>query len=248
MVMKEGLEPIDRKIKRAFNTACTTYGLLEDGDRILIGLSGGKDSLMLVKMLGERSLIFRPSLSVCAVHVVMDNVPYVSDVDYMSAFCARYHVSFHVLHTGFTDEEEKGKTKCALCSWKRRKLLFRYAQDEGYNKVALGHHQNDFLVTMLMNLSFEGAFAAMSPLTGLDRFGLKLIRPLCLVREEDIRHYAELDGWKKVSRSCPYEDCSQRANVTRIAEELLALNPEVRYNMWHALHNVQFDRLPQKVK
>ena len=102
-----------KRITKQFNKACVDYNLLSDGDKILVGLSGGKDSLLLLKLLAERSRIFKPRIRVEAIHIVMDNVPYSSAIKYLDSLCSSYGVVFHVHHASFDDNSPK--YKCFLC-------------------------------------------------------------------------------------------------------------------------------------
>lgn len=221
---------------RKFNKGCVDYNLLEDGDRILIAVSGGKDSLLLTKLLAERARIFRPSIHVEAAHVVMDNVPYETDRSYLHQFCNDLGVPLHILHSRFDSTVDPRKTRCFLCAWHRRKALFAFAAEHGFNKVALGHHQDDILITWLMNISFEGSsLPVMPPRLKLEHYPLDIIRPLCLVFERDIASAAQRLDFVKQKVACPYEETTRRSEVSAIFNQLERLNPEVRYSMWKAM-------------
>ena len=138
-----------RRIERRFSKGVVQYGLIEEGDKILIGLSGGKDSLALVELLGKRVRIYKPRFSVVAVHVVMKNIPYQSDTAYLKAHCEAYGVPFVQYETAFDPATDTRKSPCFLCSWNRRKALFTVAKEHGCNKIALGHHMDDLLETLV---------------------------------------------------------------------------------------------------
>lgn len=227
-------------IKKRFNKGCVDYHLLEDGDRILVAVSGGKDSLLLARLLAERSRIFRPSICVEAAHVVMDNIPYETDSEYLEHFCAEVGLPLHILHSRFDQSTDLRKTRCFLCAWHRRKALFTFAVERGFNKVALGHHQDDILTTWLMNIVYEGAAKpAMLPRLRLEHYPLDLIRPLCLVSECDIVAAAHDLGFVRQTVPCPYEEASRRSDVNAMFRQLENLNPEARYSMWKAMNGVQ---------
>jgi tRNA(Ile)-lysidine synthase TilS/MesJ len=113
--------------------------------------------------------------------------------------------------------------------------MFNLAQELGCNKIALGHHQDDLVHTALMNLTFQAHFTTMPVKLKMRKMPLTMIRPLCLIQESDIKAYAQLQGYQKQQKLCPYEKKSYRTDIKDIYERLEALNPEVRYNIWGAL-------------
>lgn len=238
---------IVRRVDKRFGKGLVAYGLLEDGDHILIGLSGGKDSLALVELLGKRSRIYKPRFSVTAVHVVMKNIPYQSDLDYLKGFCLSHGVDFRVYETSFDPTSDTRKSPCFLCSWNRRKALFTAAKDLGCNKIALGHHMDDILETLLMNMTFQGAFGTMPPKLKMNKFDMTIIRPLCLVHESDLIDLARVRGYRKQMKNCPYESGSSRNDMKAVLKQLELLNPEARYSLWGSMNNVQKDSLPDEI-
>lgn len=221
----------ESKIKKLFNKGCTDHHLLSDGDRILIALSGGKDSLMLARLLALRSRIYSPRISVEAAHVIMDNIPYETDRSYLQAFCDELGIKLHILHSRFDESTDPRKTRCFLCAWNRRKTLFNFAVENGFNKIALGHHNDDIIVTYLMNITFEGSAHTMPPILQLEHYPLQIIRPLCLVHEDDIREMAEKLGFQKQKALCPYEEVTNRKAMADVFHHLQSLNPESRYSL-----------------
>lgn len=232
------------KIQRKVNAALKNYGLVADGDKILIGLSGGKDSLALVEFLGERMKIYKPRFTVAAAHIAVENVPYKSDLEYLDGFCRRCGVPFVHRTTKFDESADERKSHCFLCSWNRRKTLFAVAEELGCNKIALGHHRDDMLETLLMNQIFQGAFASMPPKLRMDKFDMTIIRPLADVRETDLRALAEQRGYRKQIKNCPYERESYRSDVRRLLEEMERLNPNAASSLWNSMRHVQPQYLP----
>ena len=240
------------RLTKRFHKACADYGLIADGDHILIGLSGGKDSLALVELLGRRAQIHVPRFTVTAVHVRVKERDYHSDLSYLENFCARVGVPFIVRDTEIGDEVkgERGKEKdpCFLCSWYRRKVLFDVAQELGCNKIALGHHKDDLVETLLMNLIFQGSIGTIPPLLQLEKMPIQMIRPLCLIEEKDLAHYAQLSEYVQQVKLCPLEKLSNRAEVKQLIQQLERLNPNVRDSIWGAMENIKTDYLPTRVK
>jgi len=235
------LQKIERKVVKAMRS----YRLIEDGDRILIGLSGGKDSLALVELLGRRSRIFSPKFELVAAHIEMTNIPYQSDIEYLSSFAREYNIPFIRRQTSFDPSTDKRKSPCFLCSWMRRKALFDIAKEERCNKIALGHHQDDILETLLMNLTYQGSFGTMPPSLKMDKFDMEIIRPLCLVTEKELIELSVMHNYHKQVKNCPYESGSSRSDMKRLLSELETLNPEARYSLWNSMTNVQEAYLPK---
>ena len=219
------------------------YHLIEDDDKILVGLSGGKDSLLLTELLAKRARIQHPRFKVEAIHVRMENIQYQTDTSYLEQFCSALDVPLHVVTTSFEvgnahgEDLRKQKQPCFLCSWNRRKQLFNLAQELGCNKIALGHHQDDIIHTALMNLTYQAHFATMPVRLRMRKMPLTIIRPLCLIQEHDIKAWAEIQHYKKQQMLCPYETNSHRTDIKRIYDQLEQMNPEVRYSIWNALEN-----------
>lgn len=230
-------QKLERKIISRFHKALSDYNLIDDGDYILIGLSGGKDSLCLLEMLARRAKIQRPNFKVEAVHIRMENIKYETSTDYLQSFADRFDVPLHILTTGFDASTDKRKSPCFLCSWNRRKQIFNLAQELGCNKIALGHHQDDIIHTTLMNEIFQGHFSTMPVKLKFKKMPVTLIRPLCLEEEADIRQYAEQQGYQKQIKQCPYENDSHRSEISRLFEEIERMNPEARYSIWNSLES-----------
>lgn len=236
-----------KKIRKQFGRATLGYSMFNDGDKILVALSGGKDSLTLLQLLAERSRIFKPSISIVAAHVTMVNIPYKANIEYLREFCNGLGVEFHLLESGFNSSTDTRKSPCFLCSWNRRKALFTLAQEKGCNKIALGHNMDDFIETMLMNITFQGTFSAMSPVMTMEKFPITIIRPLCLTNESDIELYAKESSFPPQNKNCPYEDSTNRKAMKDMLQRLESLNPEARYNLWGAMGNIQPGLLPAKI-
>jgi len=232
---------IEERLWKTFNKALGQYQLIDEDDKILVGLSGGKDSLCLLELLARRSRIHVPHFTVEALHVRMENVQYETDNSYLQQFCESLGVPLHIVTTSFDaalftlEPSLKKKPACFLCSWQRRKQLFNVAQQLGCTKIALGHHQDDILHTALMNLTFQGHFSSMPAKLRMRKMPITIIRPLCLCREDDIRIYAEQHHYKKQLKQCPYEHVTNRTTAATLFAHMQQMNPEARYSLWRAL-------------
>ena len=233
------------KIRQKAWKCIQKYALINDGDKILIGLSGGKDSLALTEILGERMKISTPSFTLVAAHVSVSNIPYTADLVYLEQFAAQYNIPFVHTTTKFDATTDSRKSPCFLCSWNRRKSLFDLAKANGCNKIALGHHQDDILETLLLNMSFQGAFGSMPPKLSMNKFDMTIIRPLSLLSEKEMMALAEIRSYQKQIKNCPYEKDSYRAEIKKLIQTLEAMNPNVRSSMWNSMTNIQQHYLPK---
>lgn len=226
---------LEIRIIKRFQKAITDYQLIEDGDYILVALSGGKDSLCLLELLARRMQIFKPAFKLAAVHVRMENVSYESDTQYLEKFSQRLGVELYILTTSFDASSDTRKAPCFLCSWNRRKKIFKLAQELGCNKLAFGHHMDDIIHTTMMNEYFQGRYCTMPVKLKLKKMPLTIIRPLCLEHENDMVHYAKVQNYKKQNKNCPHEKETHRSEVKNIFAQIEKMNPEARFSVWNAL-------------
>jgi tRNA(Ile)-lysidine synthase TilS/MesJ len=238
------IRKLHNKVKKAINE----YGLIDDGDHILVGLSGGKDSLALVELLGERMKIFVPKFKLTAVHISVENISYQSDLAYLEAHSNHFNIPFVHHVTKFDETIDETKSKCFLCSWHRRKALFEVAQQLGCNKIALGHHLDDMVETLLLNLFYQGSFGTMPPKLQMEKFDMTIIRPLSLITESEMREMETIRAYKKQVKNCPFEKDSSRRDAKNLITELEKWNPDVRQSILGAMQNIKTEYLPQKSK
>lgn len=234
------IKTMDLRLKQAIEK----YALVQDDDKVLIGLSGGKDSMALVELLGRRMRIFRPRFRALAVHVVMKNIPYQGDLKLLEKHCSEFGIPFLLRETQFDASTDKRKSPCFLCSWHRRKVLFETAKAEACNKIALGHHRDDILETLLVNMFFQGSIQSIPPLLRMDKFEQTLIRPLCLISEPELEQWAELRQYPSLLKQCPYEKSSYRPEIRKLIESMEKLNPQARNSLWASMQHIYPDYLP----
>ncbi len=230
---------LEEKLWKTFNKALGQFQLIDEDDKILVGLSGGKDSLCLLQFLARRSKVHVPRFTVEACHVRMENIHYETDTAYLQSFCDNLGVPLHIVTTSFAESvavaQQHTKPACFLCSWQRRKQLFNLAQELGCTKIALGHHQDDIIHTALMNLTFQGHFSTMPAKLRMRKMPLTIIRPLCLCQEDDIREYSRQQGYQKLIKLCPHERETNRTAIQQLYHTMQQLNPEARASIWNAL-------------
>lgn len=235
-----------QKIERKLVQGIREYGLIDDGDHILIGLSGGKDSLALTELLAGRSKLLKPRFKMSVVHVVMTNIAYESDTSYFEEFTRALDVPLYIRETSFNPSTDKRKSPCFLCSWNRRKQLFELAKELGCNKIALGHHMDDVVATLLMNMTFQGSISSMPPLLKMNKFDMQIIRPMCLIEEKDLIALAALRNYKKQVKNCPYESQTNRKVMGEVLKQLETISPQAKYSLWASMSNVDLELLPKK--
>ena len=223
------------RVRRKFREGIREFDLINEGDHILVGCSGGKDSLTLIQLIGEMKRYSKVRFEVVAVHIKNLNIDYQSDIKYLENFAQSFGVKFIIKTISFQPDQKQGRTPCFLCSWNRRKALFELAQELGCNKIALGHHKDDIITTTLMNLSYNGSFSTMPVLIEMQKMPLTIIRPLCKVEEEDIKQWANCFQYSPLIKVCPYDTNNHRSDVTQLLPTLSDIAPEFKNNIWHAL-------------
>ena len=233
-----------REFFRKTGKAIYDYALIEVGDKILVGVSGGKDSLALLEVLALRARDPKQAYSVVAAHVAVENVAYEVDGDYIRQFCKRLGVEFVCRTMEATVRENSGKPVCFVCSWNRRKTLFEIAKECGCNKLALGHHRDDAIESLLMSMMFNGTIASMPPKLEMFDHTFTLIRPFIYLTNEETSAYAVYRNFKKQKKNCPYEQATNRNAVAEIIRQMETLSPHVKGNLFAAMKNIQPEYLP----
>lgn len=233
-----------RDFFRKVGKAVYDYGLIESGDRILVGVSGGKDSLALLEVLALRARASRQEYTVAAAHIAVENVAYEVDGEYIREFCDRLGVACLSRTVRTEVREGSGKPVCFVCSWNRRKALFEMAKAQGYNKLALGHHRDDAVESLMMSMMFNGTIASMPPKLELFDHTFTLIRPLIYLSNEETSRYAACRNFKKQKKSCPYERATNRNAVAGMIRQMEALSPHVKASLFAAMKNIQAEYLP----
>lgn len=233
-----------REFFRKTGKAIYDYGLIVPGDKVLIGVSGGKDSLALLEVLALRAKDPKQDYSVVAAHIAVENVAYEVDGDYVKAFCERLGIEFVHRTIAVEVREDLKKPTCFVCSWNRRKTLFEIAKEYGCNKLALGHHRDDAIESLLMSMMFNGTIASMPPKLEMFDHTFTLIRPFIYLTNDETQQYAVFRDFKKQKKNCPFERATNRNAVGEIIKQMEALSPHVRGNLFAAMSNIQKEYLP----
>src|SRR3954467_6364354 len=233
--------PLETRLAKKVTKAITEYKLIEDGDRVMVGLSGGKDSWALINILDVLRKRAPISFSIVAVTVDSGYDGYRHDL--ITSTCEQRGWECRIEHTeigAVMDDLLNGATPCSLCARLRRGVLYRLAAEVGATKIALGHHLDDFVETLLLNLFFAGTLKAMPAKLVSDDRRHVVIRPLVAVTESDARAYAKQSELPIIGCCCPA--CGdlglQRQRVKRLIAELEVEHPEIKSSMIRALANV----------
>ena len=236
-----------KKIVSRVRKAVEDYDMIADGDRIAVGVSGGKDSLVLLGALANLSRFYPKKFEVKALTLDMG---YNADWSGVENYCKEIGVSYTVKHTNIKEvvfDYRQEENPCSLCSKLRRGALNDLALDEGCNKVALGHHNDDVLETFMLSLLYEGRINCFSPVTYLDRTNLYSIRPLIYVRECDIKSVAKRLELPIVKSSCPADGNTKRQEMKEIIKMLdKSVNAGLKKRMFTAIQNGKIEGWDRK--
>lgn len=218
--------------------AIDDYGMIEEGDKIAVGISGGKDSLTLLYALKGLMRFYPKAFSLHAITVDLgfQNL----NLEGIKKFCAELEVPYTILETDiahivFDDRQESNP--CSLCAKMRKGALNQKIKELGCNKVAYAHHKDDVVETMLMSLIFEGRFHTFAPNTYLDRMDLKVIRPLIYIQEADVIGFVNKNNIPVVKSPCPADGNTKREYVKDLLKQLNRENPGVKSRMFTAITN-----------
>lgn len=222
--------------------AIDDYRMIESGDRIAVGISGGKDSLTLLAVLAALQKFYPIPFSLVAITVDIG----LPDMDFspVEAFCRELGVPYVVTKTEIASiifDVRRESNPCSLCAKMRRGSLHSTALAEGCNKVALGHHKDDAVETFMMNLMFEGRLGCFSPKTYLSNTGLTLIRPLLYAQECDVSGFARRQALPVVKSTCPEDHATERERMKETLRTLEKTYPHVRERAFHALCKAGLD-------
>ncbi|MEJ2638845.1 MAG: ATP-binding protein [Desulfosarcinaceae bacterium] len=238
---------IYKQLNAAMGKAICAYDMIADGDRIAVGLSGGKDSLTMVQLLHERRAWAPIRYEIFPIYI---------DPGFeggfgrqLTAFCEQkgwrltYEKSDHGL---MAHSAENRENPCFLCARLRRKRLFEIAADLGCRKIALGHNKDDLIETLFLNICYSGEISTMVPAQTFFGGEYTVIRPLAYAEEGKIRQYVKAQGLPRYVNPCPSARTSKRREIKDLLERLYRSNPKIRGNIFRSMRNVKLDYLLKK--
>lgn len=227
------------KVKRAIRD----YDMIQEGDHIAVGVSGGKDSSALLYIL---SLLKKHSHLNFHLEAVTLDLGLGMDFNPLIEYCKEENIPLHIEPTQISDvvfNVRQESNPCSLCAKLRRGALHRVALKLGCNKVALGHHLDDVIETFLLNLIFTGQLSTFKPSTFLDRTGLTLIRPMVYIPQETIVSLVNIENPPVISNPCPASGHTQRQKMRELVTQLAQEYPDIRQKFLTALQNIDFSNL-----
>lgn len=242
---KEDDKFISRLFKKVGKTI-HTYGLLHEGDRVLAAISGGKDSLVMLECLANRRRYLPFKFEIVAAHVHITNVGYESNLEFMRSFCLKLDIPLHIIEYTLENVDKSNKNPCFVCSWHRRKKIFDLSKTLNCNKIAFGHHMEDALETLLMNMMYHGSISSLPQKLEMFDGRVHAIRPLLNTYEEDIEKFASMRSYPKQIKSCPYENATKRLAMREIIENINQLYGNAKLNIFRSMDTIYHDYLPGK--
>lgn len=212
--------------------------MIENGDRVLVAVSGGKDSMSLVYHLKKKANSqFHIDFDIHAIHIKTDFCN-CGGKKRFEEFLTEMEIPYTALDVPVLARLKPGKKmNCYWCSSQRRMELMKFADTQGYNKIALGHHMDDILETFFMNMSYKGELSTMLPVLKYDNYEQTVIRPLALVKESEIIDFAEEKGIRNLTCTCPYGRKSKRKDMRAVINSMAEEDESIRDNLYKALSN-----------
>lgn len=217
--------------------AILKYDMIQEGDRILIAVSGGKDSMTMLYNLAKSRPHFPVKYEVGAIHIKTDFCN-CSKKSSLEAKLEEWEVPYEIVPVSVTKRLKEGrKMNCYWCSTQRRMELIKYAGANGYNKIALGHHMDDILETFFMNMAYNSELSTMLPVLQYDNYPFTVIRPLALVKEKEIIRFAEEMDIHRLVCKCRYGANSKRKDMRKVIEFMTDGAEYIRENIYNAMEN-----------
>ena len=239
----------EKKLLHYMGKAIADFDMIQPGDRILVCLSGGKDSYTLLNLLRLQRIRSNRNFEIFA-YTLDQSQPGWDDSGlrgWLEARAIPYEIEKRNTYGVVMDKIPEGKSYCSLCSRLRRGNIYRYAGEHGFNKIALGHHRDDLIESLLMSILYSGEIRSMPPKLLTDSKRHIVIRPLAYCQERDIVQYAEEQAFPIIPcKLCGSQENLARSEVKRLIASLARQNPKVPSNMLSALGNVQLSQLMDK--
>lgn len=237
-------------LKKWLELAIMDYAMIEEGDRVLVGVSGGADSLSLLDLLNS-PMVFVPRFSVIAVNIDMGFDPSYSDYNVLETYLKEHDYSYVMEKSDIgplSHSDYNRKNPCYLCSRLRRKRIFQIAEENNCNKIAFAHHKDDIIDTLLINLFYGREICTIMPKQEIFQGSMYIIRPFSYIEEKLIKKYAIECAFPMIENKCATSKTSKRMYIKTLLGELEKDNKDIRENIYKALRHVKLDYLPQNMR
>jgi tRNA 2-thiocytidine biosynthesis protein TtcA len=235
-LMKGSIPPWIRRFVKQTGRGINRHAMIRENDRVLLSISGGKDSLALAMALSLRKIWLPVDYELEALHIEWKEHPLGKEkIEALQEYFRLLKIPFTSLEAGMFPDSFGGKFNCYLCSRNRRRILFQYARDRDIRIIAMGHHLDDIVETTLINLCFRGEFSSMQPVQDFFSGKLRVIRPLCEVRETAIDRLARETDMPVAKAPCPYDQTNIRSRVKPIVHALSHIDTLTREHVYKAL-------------
>lgn len=231
--------------RKRVGKAIHKYELLKENDAVLIAVSGGKDSMFLLESLALAKKHIPFNFTLKAVHIKVIDAEYEIDNKYLENLCNELEVPLTYYEIAIGNLTESKKSPCFICSWKRRHALFEAVEKLNCNKLALGHHMDDAIETLLLNMTYHGNISSMPPELQMFKGKFKIIRPLLMVEEQNISKYVNIRQFPDEIALCPFEEKGNRYEMKKVVEHLAQLNKTARINLFRSMTKIDYEYLPQ---
>lgn len=244
--MSSNLSLVEKKLLHYTGKAIADFNMIQRGDRVMVCLSGGKDSFTMLTILEQ--LRRRSGNKFEIFSFTLDQAQPGWDDSALRNWLEEKNIKHEILtrdtYSIVKEKIPEGKTYCSLCSRLRRGIIYRYAEENGYNKIALGHHRDDMIRTLMMSILYNGDIRSMPPKLLSDNKKHIVIRPMCYVQEKDIITFATEQAYPIIPCTlCGSQENLMRKKVTRLIDQLAAENPKVPSNILHALQSLKPSQL-----
>lgn len=227
--------------------AINDYDMISEGDRIAVGVSGGKDSLTLLNAMVGLQKFYPVRYEIMA--ITCDVGFEGSDYSEIQKYCDEIGVHYEIVRTQIADivfNHHKDERPCSLCATLRKGAMYQRLEELGFNKIAYAHNKDDFIETALMTLLYEGRFYSFPPKTELPEKGITVIRPLMYVPEKSVEHYAIENSLPVAKSKCPVDGETSRAYAKNLIADIVRTCPEAKNRIMHAIESAGFDDWPKK--
>lgn len=235
-----------KKICRKVGVTLRDHDMIHPDDHIILGVSGGKDSMVMLEVMAERKSALPFPVKLSAAHIHVKDVGFRAVSNEIESFCKNLGIQYIEREISIEESEGKKKGICFLCSWQRRKALFDLTLELQCNKLALGHHRNDAVETLLMNMIYHGSISALPYRLKMFDGRMELIRPMLEMDTNLLEDYARLKSYKTEGDKCSHESDNKREEIHMLINQISKIHGRGPYNIFHSMDKIFEEYLPQK--